>query len=247
DPRFSPPSDGGRPENALTGTIFQVDSYRLDTMRIPAEDGRMRFWRDTSLANLAPGQSATLTPNVLGYEWDEAPDNGVRPAGSIRLSTTNLGVSQYLLDYGNTTGPGEATHNLTLYRAPSGALVFGAGTTRWSWGLDSDHLNESSVVDPRMQQATVNLFADMGIQPDSLAPGMVRATASTDRTAPVSSIVAPGDGSTLQVGQTVTISGTASDVGGRVGGVEVSVDNGASWHPAVGRENWSYSWRPTRS
>src|SRR5690606_11378524 len=27
----------------------------------------------------------------------------------------------------------------------------------------------------------------------------------------------------------------------------VSVDNGASWHPAVGRENWSYSWRPTRS
>src|SRR5690606_24903442 len=95
--------------------------------------------------------------------------------------------------------------------------------------------------------ATVNLFADMGIQPDSLAPGMVRATASTDRTAPVSSIVAPGDGSTLQVGQTVTISGTASDVGGRVGGVEVSVDNGASWHPAVGRENWSYSWRPTRS
>src|SRR5690606_37875240 len=98
DPRFSPPSDGGRPENALTGTIFQVDSYRLDTMRIPAEDGRMRFWRDTSLANLAPGQSATLTPNVLGYEWDEAPDNGVRPAGSIRLSTTNLGVSQYLLD-----------------------------------------------------------------------------------------------------------------------------------------------------
>ena len=28
DPSFSPPSDGGRPENALTGTIFQVDSYR---------------------------------------------------------------------------------------------------------------------------------------------------------------------------------------------------------------------------
>src|SRR5690606_6785045 len=72
DPRFSPPGDGGRPENALTGTIFQVDSYRLDTMRIPAEDGRMRFWRATSLANLAPRQSATLTPNAPGYDGDEA-------------------------------------------------------------------------------------------------------------------------------------------------------------------------------
>ena len=25
DPRFSPPADGGRPENALTGTLFMVD------------------------------------------------------------------------------------------------------------------------------------------------------------------------------------------------------------------------------
>ena len=31
DPSFSPPADGGRPENALTGTIFMVDSWRSDT------------------------------------------------------------------------------------------------------------------------------------------------------------------------------------------------------------------------
>jgi hypothetical protein len=43
DPRFSPPSDGGRPENALTGTIFQVDSYRLDTIKVPYENSRFRF------------------------------------------------------------------------------------------------------------------------------------------------------------------------------------------------------------
>ena len=42
------------------------------------------------------------------------------------------------------------------------------------------------------------------------------------------------------------IRGTAADTGGRVGGVEVSVDNGASWHPATGREAWSYSWTPDR-
>ena len=191
DPRFSPPSNGGRPENQVSGTIFQVDSYRLDTIEVPAADGKMRFWRNTTIANLGTGQTATLTPNVLGYEWDEDRDNGFRPPGAIKLSTTSLGVSQYLLDYGNTTGAGNATHNLTLYRAPSGALVFGAGTTRWSWGLDSNHSNESSAVDPRMQQATVNLFADMGIQPDSLQSGLVRATASTDTVAPISSILHP--------------------------------------------------------
>jgi hypothetical protein len=46
----------------------------------------------------------------------------------------------------------------------------------------------------------------------------------------------------------MTIHGTAADDGGgRVGGVEVSVDGGASWHPATGRESWDYIWTPTAS
>ena len=32
DPRFSPPADGGKPENALTGTIFTVNGVRNDTI-----------------------------------------------------------------------------------------------------------------------------------------------------------------------------------------------------------------------
>jgi hypothetical protein len=40
----------------------------------------------------------------------------------------------------------------------------------------------------------------------------------------------------------VTISGTASDVGGVVAGVEVSTDGGATWHPAMGLANWNYGW-----
>ena len=43
----------------------------------------------------------------------------------------------------------------------------------------------------------------------------------------------------------VTISGTASDLGGGViAGVEVSTDSGASWHTAIGDENWTYTWSP---
>ena len=44
-----------------------------------------------------------------------------------------------LLDYGSTFGPGTVTHNLVAVSPPSGALVFGAGTVQWSWGLDVVH------------------------------------------------------------------------------------------------------------
>ena len=45
-----------------------------------------------------------------------------------------------------------------------------------------------------MQQATVNLFADMGVQPTTLLAGLVAATASTDTTAPTSTITLAGAG-----------------------------------------------------
>ena len=123
---------------------------------------------------LAPGQTATLSAGTLGYEWDEDLDNGSRPAGLVRLSTTTVNVPQRILDHGSTYGPGTATHRLTLYRQASGALVFGAGTVQWSWGLDGNHDRGASTPDPSMQQATVNLFADMGVQPATLADGLWR-------------------------------------------------------------------------
>ncbi|WP_229426656.1 DUF4082 domain-containing protein [Microvirga alba] len=248
DPRFvsSTAQGGGRPENALTGTIYQVDSYRRDSMTIGSDYANLRFWRNTSIASLQPGQTATLPAGYLGYEWDESPDNGFRPAGLIPLSSTTLPVTQYLLDYGNTVGNGTATHNLTLYRAPSGALVFGAGTVYWAWGLDANHDNEFVPVDPRVKQAMVNLLADMGIQPGTLESGLVQATQSTDSTKPVSTITSPNAGGSLPAGQAVTITGTASDTGGGViAVVEVSTDSGATWHRATGRENWTYTWVPS--
>ena len=83
---------------------------------VPAEDGKMRFWRNTSIANLAAGQSITLPTGTLGYEWDIDADNGVRPAGLFRLSTTTVPNAPVLQDHGSTYGSGTATHSLTLYR-----------------------------------------------------------------------------------------------------------------------------------
>jgi N,N-dimethylformamidase beta subunit-like, C-terminal/Domain of unknown function (DUF4082)/Bacterial Ig domain/3-keto-disaccharide hydrolase/Viral BACON domain len=252
----SPPADGGRPENSLTGTIFMVNGPGTDnpgnlSIKVPDTDGKMRFWRNTAVARLAPGTTATLPTGTLGYEWDEDLDTGARPAGTFDLSTATYTLtSDLLLDQGGTYGAGTATHHLTLYRAPSGALVFAAGTVQWPWGLDNNHDNPfgfaNPAPNPAMQQATVNLFADMGVQPATLQAGLVSAAASTDTTPPVSSITWPTSGSVLTSSGTIMISGTAADSGGGVvGGVELSFDGGSTWHPAKGRESWQYSWTPT--
>ncbi len=247
DPRFSPPADGGRPENALTGTLFLVNDGATTAIQVPAEDGKMRFWRQTSVATLPAGGSATLADRTLGYEWDVDADNGVRPPGLIGLSRTTVANAPVLKDHGSTFGEGTATHRLSLYRHASGAKVFGAGTVQWPWGLDAVHDRAGPGADQRMQQATVNLLADMNVQPGSLQPGLVATSASTDGTPPVSALLSPAAGTTLSVGQDVTIRGTASDTGGAVGGVEVSVDGGASWRAAQGRTDWIYRWTPTTS
>lgn len=241
DPQFG----AGKPENALTGTIFTVDSYRLDTITIPYDLSNFRFWTNTAVANIQPGQVYSLTPNLLGYEWDSDLDNGSRPDGLIALSSTTVDVNTLLLDNGSTTGPGTATHSLTLYRAPSGALVFGAGSVYWTWGLDSHHDNEATPTDPNVQQAMVNLFADMGIQPQTLMQSLAAATQSTDHTAPVSTITSPTTSGSYTAAHPITVTGTAADTGGGiVAVVEVSTDGGTSWHRATGYENWSYTFTP---
>ncbi len=239
DPRFSPPGDGGNPQNALTGQLFDVNSGSTD-ITVPAQYSKLRVWRNTRVASLSSGQSTTLGAgsNNLGYEWDVDADNGFRPPGLMDLSSTTSTNAEIFTDYGSTTRfNSTATHHLTLYRAPSGALVFGAGTVQWSYGLANPTGAGDAggpAPDLAMQQATVNLFADMGAQPASPISGLTTATASTDTTPPTSTITSPSQGAALSDGSAVTISGTASDAGGGVvAGVEVSTDGGATWHPVT--------------
>jgi fibronectin type 3 domain-containing protein len=250
DPRFSPPGDAGRPESSLTGQYFLVNSGTSE-IKVPAAFSGLRFWRNTLVSTLTPGQTLTLSPGTgtLGYEWDVGFDNGFQPAGRISLSSTTVNGVQTFKDYGtqvenNTT----ATHSLSLYRAPSGALVFGAGTVQWSWGLDVTNAwgragPDGSAPDPTMQQATVNLMADMGAQPMTLQAGLVATSGSTDTTPPTATPVSPTEGAELADGSTVMVSGMATDAGGGVvAAVEVSTDGGSTWHPATGTSSWTYSW-----
>ncbi|WP_183604892.1 DUF4082 domain-containing protein [Rhizobium fabae] len=241
DPRYADP--GQEPENALSGTMFQVDAYRQDTISIPYDYSNLRFWRNTDVSQLNEGQTYSLVQNLLGYEWDSDVENGFRPDGLINLSLSSVSVDTYLRDYGTTVGSAVATHSLTMYRAESGALVFGAGTVFWSWGLSDNHQGPATSTDRNVQQAMVNMFADMGIQPTTLDASLILATKSTDMLKPTSSISSPIIGASFLEGQHVTITGTAQDFGGGIiAGVEVSTDGGQHWFKATGRENWSYNW-----
>lgn len=221
-------NDGCNPENALTAQISWGDA--TGSISVPDDFSGHRFWRNTSITSLANGQTATLPNGTLGYEFDFEQYFDFYPPGRVTLSNTILAGKN---------------HKLALYRHSSGALVFGAGTVQWSWGLDANHDrgNEPESID--MQQATVNLFADMGVLPATLMPGLVSAAPSSDVTAPVTVIATPADGATVAVNASVSISGTASEVDGVVAGVEVSTDGGTTWQVATGTTNWTYNWTPT--
>jgi hypothetical protein len=242
DPRFASQANGaGKPENGLIGTAY-LSNHNDMPLTVSAAEGKTRLWRGTSLASLAAGTTAPLALHTVGYESNEDLDNGFRPAGLIRLSTTVDATPELLQDYGTVVAPGTTTHHVTLYRAASGALVFSAGSIQWTWGLDDFHDGDGAPADPRMQQAQVNLLADMGAQPATLDGALQAAAASTDKTAPSAVITSPAANSSLPNGTSTTIAGTASDVGGVVAGVEVSTDGGTSWHAAIGTNNWTYTY-----
>ncbi len=220
---------GCRPENELSGQISWTE-YQ-GALTVPASYKGLRFWRNTSVATLGSGATATFTNGTLGYEWDPEQETyrEAYPAGRILLSQTVLGG---------------LTHHLSLYKHSSGALVFGAGTVQWAWGLDGNHDRGNDAPSPDMQQATVNLFADMGVQPATLAAGLVPATASADAQAPAVAITAPAAGASVPAGQAVAVAGTAADAN-VVAGVEVSTDGGTSWRRAAGTTSWTYAWTPS--
>ena len=133
-----------------------------------------------------------------------------------------------------------------MYRAPSGALVFSAGSIQWTWGLDAEH--------------DIAVRARAGGRPDAAGagepvrrhgrrsrppscPGLVAATKSTDTTGPTVTHQLAGRG--REPGQR-----RAADrdrYGDRQPGVagwpavEVSMDNGDTWHPATGTSSWTYT------
>ena len=143
DPRFSPPADGGRPRERADRPVLLGELRAPPTSRCRRSTRKLRLWRNTAVASLASGQTRTLGAGPRDARLRVGrgrPTTGSGPPGCStcrrrRRPCRGLHRLRHRPIQANAT----ATHHLTLYRAPSGALVFGAGTVQWAWGLDNDH------------------------------------------------------------------------------------------------------------
>ena len=113
DPRFSPPADGGRPENALTGQLFIVNAGTTD-IQVPAQYAPLRLWRNTPVAKLTAGQTVTLGSGIgtSATSGTRTPTTAsARPGCSTcpRRPPRRAGVHRLRHDHARTTRPRPTT------------------------------------------------------------------------------------------------------------------------------------------
>lgn len=117
-----------RPELALLGVMTARGEESVEADFTPVPEARSSWvFRGTGLASGA----ARALPGLVGYETDRAfvADSLYAPWSPAGLQV--IARSPIRFRDGSTENSEAAT-----YAAPSGAVVFAAGTVQWSWGLD---------------------------------------------------------------------------------------------------------------
>jgi PKD repeat protein len=178
----SPPGGAigpNQPENQLLGNMYIGDNDSENWgLTVPASDGLANFagnnvWRNSGISTTT---ATTIDKDLVGWEWDTIPSASsplyahaasLEPTGVRQVTLTNVNnpapstPDSYIQDYGSaraSTPPSgqPGTSSAVMYRAASGAYVFNAGTILWPNGLGTDQ---------PIDQATYNIFSDMGVQP----------------------------------------------------------------------------------
>jgi hypothetical protein len=103
-----------RPEERLIGVMYAADPVDGDLV---IDNASHWAFAGTNAKN------GDAMPGLLGYEVDAIYGDG--PAGLVRLAHSPF------VDQGKTRYA-----DMTIYTAPSGALVFATGSMQWTWGLD---------------------------------------------------------------------------------------------------------------
>jgi len=129
----------GRPEDAMMGVMFGGE-----TNESPYIVTNPSHWIFTGTG----WTNGTSIPGIVGYEYDHYfGSQGNAPKNTTVLSSTPLI---------NSENGEQDTANSTIYKAPSGAWVFGAGTIEWSWGLDG--FGGHQYVNGGIQRTTSNIL-----------------------------------------------------------------------------------------
>jgi YD repeat-containing protein len=234
---------GGRvgpdmPENQLFGNMYVGDNDAKNfPITIPAANANGEFsgdriWRNTGIAS----NTTTNLGDHVGWEWDAVPTQSQylskQPANVKRVTLTNVQTANdnsWLQDEGrlrsNVPPPGQpGTVGAVKYTAPSGAQVFSSGTMRWSLGLTTDP-------DPRLEQATYNIFSDMGAQPDT--PTGITLDPGGSNRAPVASFTLSAN--PVHSNTTVTFNASSStDSDGTIVKYEWDFDNNGTFETNTG-------------
>lgn len=154
---------GRQPENTITGTDFRMNGVNDMTATFLHTAGYAAhpMWRNTSLAT-----TDFSVTGLIGFEADEmAP---TQPAAStVVLAQSTITINGNRADDNGQSYGGSGTLNwgVVSQRYASGAVVVGFGTCQWSWGLDEVHDRGGNYASTPIQQATLNLLADLGAVP----------------------------------------------------------------------------------
>jgi N,N-dimethylformamidase beta subunit-like protein/HYDIN/CFA65/VesB family protein len=163
-----------QPENAMIGVMFRSAA----SGNYVVQNAQSWVYANSGFVN---GSSIN---GLVGYEFDNVWNNGFTPPGLTVLSSSPV-----------SDGSGNKYNaNSTIYTAPSGAIVFAAGTTSWSMGLSS--VNWNTLTNAGIQKTTANILNAFinsatpiaGLSPTSLTYGnQVVSTTSTAQTITVTS------------------------------------------------------------
>ena len=134
----------GRPEQEFIGVMYD-GWFRNDQVPnvFPLLPVNTQLWPYAN-SGLVNGQEV---PGLVGYEYDMTFCNFPTPPSLIRLAESCVTVD---------SGRYPMSH-ATLYTAPSGAMVFGAGTNNWALGLIDDP-DRPAVGNPGIQTVTRNIL-----------------------------------------------------------------------------------------
>lgn len=152
-----------RPAQSLMGVSFlgSTDRSTLNADFVPKVDAGWPW-------NAAGVAAGSIFPGVVGYEAD----------GYSCMYNPPVNTGFALVGASPFTGSDKisGTSNAAVYRAPSGALVFSAGTMSWPWGLvdkadPRDPTRQTSLYDPDLEHATtVVLDVIAGTSPPPTLP-----------------------------------------------------------------------------
>jgi hypothetical protein len=162
----SPPDN--RPEQSLLGVQFSAMVNWGNNVPYVVANSSNALYANTGFVD------GSAVPGLVGYEMDKQMADFSVPNGTgyALLSHSPFVDVNGIADYANSA----------VYRAPSGALVFTAGTSSWDWGLDAI---TGPYADPRIQQTTTNIL-------NALAGLVVPLTGAPMTSPPMTIVALPG-------------------------------------------------------